>query len=101
MKKNKKKIIIYAGVLLATLLFVCMGVSTSNSMKISTSNDNGCNRIYDVNRDTVINFQDAGLCWVYVTTPEIHCEFGDLLYDVNMDGKVNFQDAGLIWINRD
>jgi len=61
----------------------------------------GCNRIYDVNRNEIINFQDAGLTWIYITTPEIHNEFGDLLYDVNYDGQVNFQDCGLIWVNRD
>ena len=97
---RNKKIIIYAGVLLATLFFIGMNVATSGNIKTTTSEE-GCNRIYDVNRDGIINFQDAGLCWVYITTPEIHDLHGDLLYDVNMDGQVNFQDAGLIWVNRD
>ena len=99
MKKNKKnKIFLYAGAILATLLFICISAATSNPINKETG---GCNRIYDVNRDGIINFQDAGLCWTYITNPEIHCEFGDLLYDVNMDGQVNFQDCGLIWVNRD
>jgi len=97
---KKKKVIIYATVLIAIATLVCIG-TVSSYEKNTNNNDGGCNRIYDVNRDGVINYQDAGLCWVYTTTPEIHCEFGDLLYDVNMDGQVNFQDAGLIWVNRD
>ena len=64
-----------------------------------SSSGNG-NRIYDVNRDGVINFQDAGLCWVYIED-DVDNEYGNLLYDVNMDGQVNFQDCGLIWVNRD
>ena len=92
---RNKKSILYAGVILMALLFIC------SSVAISTTKETGCNRIYDVNRDGRINFQDAGLCWTYITTPENHCEYGDLLYDVNMDGQVNFQDAGLIWVNRD
>jgi len=95
---KNKTILIYAGLLLVTTIFICSSITASNN-KMDTKNN--CNRIYDVNRDGVINYQDAGLCWVYTTTPEIHCEFGDLLYDVNMDGQVNFQDAGLIWVNRD
>jgi len=94
---NKKKVVIYAGVLLAIAALVSIGSVSS----IEKNKGDGCNRIYDVNRDTVINFQDAGLCWVYITTPEIHDVHGDLLYDVNMDGQVNFQDCGLIWVNRD
>lgn len=101
MKKNKKKYILYAGVLLVTLIFVCSSIATSNAPMKITMKENGCNRIYDVNRDGTINFQDAGLAWIYATSPEIHDFHGDLLYDVNMDGNVNFQDAGLIWINRD
>jgi len=97
---RNKKIIIYAGVLLATLFFIGMNVATSNNIKTTTSEE-GCNRIYDVNRDEIINFQDAGLCWTYITHDELHCEYGDLLYDVNMDSQVNFQDCGLIWVNRD
>jgi len=97
---NKKKIIIYAGVLLVTMIFVGVGIVSSNPSQ-SIGIDIGCNRIYDVNRDKVINFQDAGLCWIYATSPELHDFHGDLLYDVNMDGRVNFQDAGLIWVNRD
>ena len=95
---NKKKIIIYAGVLIVVAAFVLVGSAGSIE---KASSDGGCNRIYDVNRDEIINFQDAGLCWVYVTSPEIHNEFGDLLYDVNCDHQVNFQDCGLIWVNRD
>lgn len=95
---NKKKIIIYAGVLIVVAAFVLVGSAGSIE---KASSDGGCNRIYDVNRDKVINFQDAGLCWIYATSPELHDFHGDLLYDVNMDGRVNFQDAGLIWVNRD
>ena len=99
---RNKKIMLYAGVLLAILVFVCSSIGTSNNNFVKTTiREKNCNRIYDVNRDGTINFQDAGLAWVYATTPEIHDMHGDLLYDVNMDGQVNFQDAGLIWINRD
>ena len=97
---NRKKIIIYAGVLLVTMIFVGVGIVSSNPSQ-SIGIDIGCNRIYDVNRDEIINFQDAGKCWVYITTPELHDLHGDLLYDVNMDHQVNFQDCGLIWVNRD
>lgn len=99
---NRKKILFYAGVL-CVIPTVCFA-SLVGSVSQSTMNSNeggGCNRIYDVNRDTVINFQDAGLCWTYIQHDEWHCEYGDLLYDVNMDGQVNFQDCGLIWVNRD
>ena len=101
--KNKKKIILYAGVLTAVicLIGVSSAVKPNESVEKSDLGDTkGCNRIYDVNRDGVINFQDAGLCWVYIQN-DLGDPYGDLLYDVNMDGQVNFQDAGLIWINRD
>ena len=52
---------------------------------------------YDVNNNDVVNFQDAGLCWVHRTSIAPY----DGLYDVNQDGTVNFQDAGLCWVNRD
>ena len=52
--------------------------------------------IYDVNNDDVINFQDAGLCWVNRDTAVPY----NATYDVNQDGTVNFQDAGLCWVNR-
>ena len=60
-----------------------------------------CNRVFDVNRDGRINFQDAGLCHVYSVSPESHTFYGDLLYDVNMDGVVDDVDVDLIWSNRD
>jgi len=98
---NKKKVFCYAVILcvIPTVCFAGLVGSVSNASLSDTMV--GCNRIYDVNRDMVINFQDAGLCWFYVTHDEVHCEFGDLLYDVNMDHQVNFQDCGLIWVNRD
>ena len=86
----------YAGVLLVTIVFICSSIVTSNN----TRNGDGLNRIYDVNRDGNINFQDAGLCWTYIQD-DTDDPYGNLLYDVNMDGQVNFQDAGLIWTNRD
>ena len=130
---NKKKIVLYAGVMLVVAAFVLVGsasVVEKNCVPSLSVNDyvlssreerilrfrlsifedryygmfivsGGCNRIYDVNRDEIINFQDAGKCWVYITTPELHDLHGDLLYDVNMDHQVNFQDCGLIWVNRD
>jgi len=103
MKKKNRKIILYAGVLTAIICLVSVSsaVKPNESIEKSDSGDTkGCNRIYDVNRDTVINFQDAGLCWVYIQD-DVDDPYGNLLYDVNMDGNVNFQDAGLIWINRD
>jgi hypothetical protein len=54
-------------------------------------------KIYDVNHDGKVNFQDAGLVWVHRTSLVPY----DGLYDVNQDGQVNFQDAGLTWVNRD
>ena len=98
--KSKKKVVCYAGVL-CVIAILGVGVVSSNPSSIGKSDGVGCNRIYDVNRNEIINFQDAGLTWIYITTPEIHNEFGDLLYDVNYDGQVNFQDCGLIWVNRD
>ncbi len=52
---------------------------------------------YDVSNNDVVNFQDAGLCWVHRDTVAPY----DGLYDVNQNGVVNFQDAGLCWVNRD
>ena len=103
MKKTTKKIML---VIAVAAIFASVSATTisatlgGNSRNIEPLNTN-CNRIYDVNRDEIINFQDAGLTWIYITTPEIHNKFGDLLYDVNYDDQVNFQDCGLIWINRD
>jgi len=56
----------------------------------------GCSR-YDVSNNDVVNFQDAGLCWVNRDSVVPY----DGLYDVNQDKTVNFQDAGLCWVNRD
>ena len=97
-KMKNKKIIFYAGVIVTTITLI--GVVSATSFE-KTSKICGCNRIYDVNRDGVIDFQDSDLCWNYVTDDSLHDMHGDLLYDVNMDGRVNFQDAGLIWIHRD
>lgn len=52
---------------------------------------------YDVSNNDVVDFQDAGLCWIYREAVAAY----DGLYDVNQNGVVNFQDAGLCWINRD
>jgi len=118
---NKKKVVLWAGVLLVIPTLVFAGIVGSVQQASLDVNEDrllmrlqiferifynnyessGCNRIYDVNRDGVINFQDSGLCWVYATTPELHDLHGDLLYDVNCDGRENFMDAGLIWVNRD
>ena len=118
---NKKKIIFYAGVLVVVSLMFVSPVSSiqkANSMDVDEDRllmrlqmferifynnykSIGCNRIYDVNRDHVINFQDAGLCWSYAVDYDNRTFYGDLLYDVNCDGQVNFQDAGLCWVNRD
>lgn len=98
---NKKKVVIYAGVLLVVPMLVFVGlVGSTPQVSINNNNDVGCNRIYDVNRDTIINFQDAGLCWVYIQSG-VTDPYAELLYDVNCDGMVNFQDCGLIWVNRD
>lgn len=96
---NNKKVIMYAGVLLVIPMLVFVGV-VGSVHQASVTNDVGCNRIYDVNRDTIINFQDAGLCWTYIQSG-VTDPYAELLYDVNCDGQVNFQDCGLIWINRD
>ncbi len=52
---------------------------------------------YDINNNDVVNFQDAGLCWIHRDNVASY----DGLYDVNQNGVVNFQDAGLCWVNRD
>jgi len=52
---------------------------------------------YDVSNNDIVNFQDAGLCWVNRDSVVDY----DGLYDVNQNGAVNFQDAGLCWINRE
>jgi len=90
---RKKNIVLYAGVMLVVAAFVLVGSASVVEKNYTTS--------LSVNDNEIINFQDAGLTWIYITTPEIHNEFGDLLYDVNYDGQVNFQDCGLIWVNRD
>jgi len=92
MKNNKKKIIMYAGVLL-TILFLVGTVVTIGDGEQE-------NRIYDVNRNGVINFQDAGLCFVYIHDG-IDDEYGNLLYDVNLDGVVTEEDCIDIWMHRD
>ena len=51
---------------------------------------------YDVNNDNKVNFQDAGLVWMYRTNEVDY----DGIYDMNQDGQVNSQDAGLTWIDR-
>ena len=90
--KNKKQKGIYAGVLLVILFIVgtivIMGYEPTE------------NRIYDVNRNGVINFQDAGLCYVYYHNG-VDNEYGNLLYDVNFDGVVDVDDAIEIWEHRD
>lgn len=105
MKGSKKGIVFNAGVTII-MAFVIIGIT--NHIANASFGDNKvnddphlhCNRIYDVNRDGTINFQDAGLCWVYIQN-DLGDSYGDLLYDVNMDGQVNFQDCGIIWVHRD
>ena len=89
---NKKKLFLYAGVLM-TILFLIGTISI-------TGDGENPNRIYDVNRNGVINFQDAGLCYIYYHY-EIDNEYGNLLYDVNFDGIVDEADCIEIWVNRD
>jgi len=90
--KNKKKIICYAGVI-ATLLFLICTISI-------TGDEQNENRIYDVNRNGVINFQDAGLCYVYIYNG-VDDPYGNLLYDVNFDGVVSEEDCIDIWMHKD
>ena len=99
---NKKIITaIVLVILFAVGLSCCVVTNNEECPECPEEECIGINRIYDVNRDGKINFQDAGLCWVYIQDEELHCEFGDLLYDVNIDGVVDMQDSNLIWINRD
>jgi len=68
------------------------------------------NRIYDINRDGVIDYLDsAEVLWyikhglTYVETL-IFNHYGNpyqKLYDVNIDGRVNMEDVHDIWINCD
>jgi len=88
---NKKYILIG----MITLLLLAVSVQA-----VTKQNSQG-NRIYDVNRDGVINYRDAGKCWVYLSHPEDHNVYGDLLYDVNIDGVVDDDDMLLIWQFRD
>ncbi len=89
---NKKKVILYAGAILMVLFFI--------GTVITMGNEPTENRIYDVNRNGEINFQDAGLTYVYYYN-EVSNEYGDLLYDVNFDGVVNEDDCIDIWMHRD
>jgi len=87
--------------------------------------------IFDVNRNGRVNFQDAGLAWIYIQSryncistgtnilPSLlvsnnvdiadcdigynlkHNDYAEYLYDVNCDGIANFDDVMLIWENRD
>lgn len=62
-------------------------------------------RIYDVNRDGRINFNDVKIVLNY--TNEKHGKISlqisgyNLLYDVNVDSLVDMKDAEEIWANRD
>ena len=89
---NKK---IYVIIALAVICMIGGVVAIS-----ATAKERNPNRIYDVNRDGVINFQDAGFCFVYVRD-HVNNKYGNLLYDVNCDGKVDTTDYNLIWQNRD
>jgi len=52
---------------------------------------------YDVNKDGVVDFQDAGLVWIHRSSQVPY----ETYYDMNDDGVVDFQDAGIVWIHRD
>jgi len=79
---------------------ICMLLFGGIVSSLETPSKNKCNRICDVNRDGRINFQDAGLCHVYIQD-EVDDYYGNLLYDVNIDGIVDNMDVMFIWNNRD
>ena len=89
---NKK---IYVIIALAVICMIGGVVAIS-----ATAKERNPNRIYDVNRNGVINYQDAGLCYTYIRSG-IYTTHGNLLYDVNCDGIVDMTDVNLIWQNRD
>jgi len=95
-----KKTNIICGLLLVVAVCSTIVVAAMPAEKIVHQNGENCNRIYDVNRDGRINYQDAGLCFVYVRD-NIDDPYGNLLYDVNIDGVVDDSDYLLIWQNRD
>jgi len=65
-------------IVVATIMLVGAGV-----VVLGENDEANLNRIYDVNRDGIINFQ------------------GNLLFDVNIDGIVDENDYKSIWYNRD
>jgi len=82
-------------IVVATIMLVGAGV-----VVLGENDEANLNRIYDVNRDGIINFQDAGLCWLYIRDG-IDDPYGNLLFDVNIDGIVDENDYKSIWYNRD
>ena len=62
-------------------------------------------RIYDVNRDRKIDFNDVNLVLNYIDEKHSNIYLKitgyNLLYDVNVDNEVNINDAEAIWTNRD
>lgn len=53
---------------------------------------------YDVNRDGIVDYRDAGLIWTHQTTEGHKYE---MKYDMNCDGVVDDTDADLVWEHRD
>jgi len=129
-KMNKRKLVmglVIAGILLAVAIFAgCINTNEESEEcpECPECEDcSGINRIYDVNRDGKINFQDAGLAWVYIAGGKypwvyadvdisntiwsnyaqfkVYNKYAELLYDVDIDGDADWDDVQLIWENRD
>ena len=63
-RKKNKTFFLYAGVLTAVICLIGVSSAVKPNESVEKNNEGGCNRIYDVNRDGTINFQDAGLIWI-------------------------------------
>jgi hypothetical protein len=55
-----------------------------------------CGRSCDVNNDSEVNYQDAGLIWVHREGVATY----NATYDLDCDNNVDFVDAEICWGNR-
>ena len=109
-----KKIIVFSLVIIATITTTFLFTSTigENNIKkekLKPTFDNP-NRIYDVNRDGIIDYKDACETLSYINHKPsffekiVYLKLTDArkkLYDVNIDSIVNTIDVEEIWANID
>ena len=109
-----KKIIGFLLILIVTTATTISITSTLGENIINKENlkptNNTINRIYDVNRDGIIDYKDACETLSYINHKPsffeqiVYLRFTDArkkLYDVNIDGVVDTLDVEEIWANID